>query len=174
MKIYYQLEEPTFNGGLGVLPVSIKLTYTPTKIPLYSLPLLYDKIKETNCLDLIIDGPITDEVSLEGLSWLTPKLISEGYFISYHTNIEEILPSVIFTRYIFDANLHILRRRKDIGGLKENVIIILTDKTIPEFKMSRMLLLKNNIKAKVMFDERGIDRKLILEEGLYDIHPYGG
>ena len=174
MKIYYQLEGPAFNGGIGILPISLKLVYTPTKVPLYSLPLLYDEIKETHCLDLIIQGPITDESSAEGLSWLTPKLISEGYFISYLTHMNEGLPSIIFTQYVLNTDIHILRRKKDLNWIKGNTIIILKDKAITELRMSRKLLLDANVKSKIMFDETLISKNLILEEGVYDLIPYGG
>ena len=170
MKIYCESLVTMFNGGLGILPTSIVAKIDPHKPPL-SLNLFYEQVKAIGCIDLIIIGPINEE-SKEGLSWLTPKLISEGYFISYFTDMAETLPDVIFTQYIFNAHYDALRRRKDLKGLGDKAIIILRDDSIDKLKASRYVLLQAGVRSKIMFDEKLISKEMLIMDGIYDLYPY--
>jgi len=170
MKIYCDNIIKKFNSGLGILPTSIIVKINPHKPPV-SLELFYDMIKVEGCIDLIIVGPINEE-SKQGLSWLTPKLISEGYFISYFTDINERLPNIIFTQYIFDAQYDSLRRRNDLKGLGNKAIIILREDNLSRLMAARQTLLKTEVNSKIMFDKGLLDEQILIDHKVYDLYPY--
>jgi len=159
-----------FNNGLGFFPVSLFIDFYPTD-PV-ELNDLYNTITSFNNVQDIIFRENIDN-NLETLSWVTPKLISEGYYISLFSNN---FVDVNYNRLITTIT-HPNQFRKNLklmSALTQNDIIILDFYDANYISLTKKILLKHEIKSKILFNSVKIPASELLYLKIYDMYPLGG
>ena len=161
--------EICFNKGLGRLPVSIIVDFYDDES--VNIDDLYHTIKLMDDIRDIIfreNTPTNKNV----LSWVTPKLISEGYFVSIFS--DTFIP-ISYNRLITTI-YHPNEIRKNINFLQKLIkmdIIILDVDSIDHLILCRKLLLKSQIEAMVMFNSTKVLCSQTIDAKIYDIAPIG-
>jgi len=156
-----------FNNGLGFFPVSLFIDFYPDNS--VNLNDLYNTITSfNNVQDIIFRENVSN--NLETLSWVTPKLISEGYYISlFSNNFVDVNYNRLITTITHPNQFR--KNIKFISVLTQNDIIIL-DFDDPNFViLTKKLLLKYEIKSKILFNSVKISVSEILNLKIYDMYP---
>jgi len=162
--------EICFNKGLGRLPVSIIVDFYEDES--VNIDDLYDTIKSMGDIRDIIFRESTS-ANEKVLSWVTPKLISGGYFVSVFSNT--LFQQLNYNRLITTI-YHPNEIRKNINFLQKLIkmdIIILDVDSIDHLILCRKLLLKSQIEAMVMFNSTKVLCSQAIDAKIYDIAPIG-
>ena len=159
--------ETKFNVGLGFKPVSLFIDFfEDEKVSEIDL---YDTIRETEGVtDVIFRENV--EVNTDALFWVSPRLISEGYFVSVFSND---LPQFAYNRLIsvIPHPNEIRKNLKTLTALTKNDILVANVDTVDFLIFTRKLILNQNIQAKVMFNINKLHEEDLLSKGVYDIFP---
>uniref|UniRef100_A0A6M3JIR2 Uncharacterized protein n=1 Tax=viral metagenome TaxID=1070528 RepID=A0A6M3JIR2_9ZZZZ len=156
---------------VGFLPISLLIEVDPSYPPI-SLENMYINIRESGCRDIIIVGNI-DSGSCLVLSWLTVKLISEGFFITLVLNMGGVIPNIIVHKHVFKATLEtIVKLKGQFESLTEKTIVIIQEGEIKKLLSAITILRRGKCKSRIMFDESLVDKNLLIEGGVFDVYPY--
>jgi len=158
-----------YNNGIGNYPVSMIIDFYEDEE--VNVKDLYNTIKANEYIKDIIFRENT-AVNEETLSWVTPKLISEGYFVSIYS---DTLPYTSYNRLITTiTHPNLIRKNiKFLQALTDRDLIILDVDSLDYIIFCRKLLLKSQIKTKVMFNSYKVDSNKVIDAYIYDILPIG-
>ena len=160
--------EICFNKGLGRLPVSIIVDFYEDES--VDIDDLYDTIKSMGDIRDIIFRENTS-VNEKVLSWVTPKLIAEGYFVSVFSNT--LFQQLNYNRLITTI-YHPNETKKCFNFLQRLIkmdVIILDVGSIDHLIFCRKLLLKSQMEAMVMFNSAKVLCDQVIDAKIYDITP---
>lgn len=159
--------EVDFNSGLGFFPVSIIIDFYEDES--VSRDDLYNTINS-------IDGPKdiifreNTTTNIETLSWVIPRLIAEGYFVSIYS---DSLPHINYNRLITTITHpnQIKKNVKFLQALTDRDIIILNVDSVDHIMFSKKLLIQSQINSRVMFNSFTVLESYVIDAKIYDIIP---
>jgi hypothetical protein len=168
----------SFNDGLGFDPESLFITLDPDcTYDVGDLEKTFVDIEKFKTKDLIFDGNLIGNQHF--LKWLTALLIAEEYYITLVVDLRELnefgMNLTVFAQRNVIVVTELFRKWSEIlDTIDKGDILLVRHEDINTLRRVTRQVIDRKNGVYIYFDEKMLDRELVLGSELAGIFPYKG